>query len=301
MNEYQPQWNQLQSAWINKRFPQSMLLVNSFDCTFMDFVKHLTQLIFCKQNHGEPCLSCSDCQMVAVDGHPDVTWVKPEKSAGPIKIDQIRDLHNCVYLTPQRSKYRLIVIQAADQMNISAANSLLKILEEPASHTLFLLLAQQISTLLPTVLSRCQIMRFSPKNNSSMLNLLQLADQYSPNSDQALIMQQSEFILNGLIAVVEQNEHPSVIAAQWNQFELHVLLWFLYLIYAQIQMRQMNTSSIVGPAAEQLNRLGSLLNPVMIFMQIDKINILKRKISHNINVNQTLVLEDLLLALNKVL
>ncbi|HHF7374595.1 DNA polymerase III subunit [Legionella bozemanae] len=295
--EYQTQWNQMQAAWVSNRMPQSMLFVGSFDYAFMDFVKKLTQLVFCKKNENEPCFECADCRMVAHGEHPDVEWVKPEKSSGPIKIDQIRELQNDAYLTPQRSTHRFIVIESADRMNTAAANSLLKILEEPAPQTIFLLLAQQLSTLLPTILSRCQIIRFASHYDLSVINLLQLAEHYSPESEQVMIMKQSEFILDGLIAVIEQKEHPSVIAAQWSQFEFGALLWFLYLVYAQIQTMQINRSAAAGPAIHQLNHLMSLLNPIIIYSQIDKLNTLQRRLSHNMNVNQILALEDLLLGL----
>lgn len=294
---YQSQWKQIQSAWLSNRIPQSMLFVGSFNDAFIDFVKKLTQLLFCKRNTKEPCFECIDCQMVARGEHPDVEWIKPEKSGGPIKIDQIRELQSHAYLTPQRAVHRLIVIESADRMNTAAANSLLKILEEPAQQTIFLLLAQQLSTLLPTVLSRCQIVRFTSHDDFSVINLLQLAEHYPPESEQAMIVKQSEFILDGLIAVMEQKEHPSVIAAQWSQFELGALLWFLYLVYAQIQMMQIKTSAATGLAIRQLNYLMSLFNPIKIFSQIDKINTLRRKLSHNMNVNQTLALEDLLFGL----
>ena len=293
--KYQSQWNQIQSAWTNQRIAQAMLFVGAFDCAFMDFVKKLNQLIFCKKEENQPCFVCSDCRMVACSEHPDVEWVKPEKSGGAIKVDQIRELQNNAYLTPQRTKYRLIVIESADRMNLAAANALLKILEEPPPQTIFLLLAQQISTLLPTVLSRCQIIRFASYEDLFRTNYLQLAEYYPEESEQARIVKQSEFILDGLIAVIEQKEHPSRVAAQWNQFELGTLLWFLYLVYAQIQMMQIITPADTGPILPQMSCLMSLLNPIMIFSQIDRINTLQRKLSHNMNVNQTLALEDLLL------
>lgn len=134
---FQSQWKQIQSAWAHQRIPQSMLFVGSFDRPFLDFLKILTQLYLCKNEGSQPCFECIDCQMVANGEHPDVEWIKPEKIGGPIKIDQIRELQDYAYLTPQRTKYRLIVIESADRMNTSAANSLLKILEEPPQQTLF--------------------------------------------------------------------------------------------------------------------------------------------------------------------
>lgn len=293
MSIYQAQWDYLYSAWQQERHPQAMLFVGALNLELKDFIKQLTTFIFCKSNI-KPCNQCQDCQLVLQSEHPDIEWIKPEKSAGPIKIEQIRDLQNYSYLTPQRAKHRLIIIESADRMNIAAANALLKILEEPASHTLFLLLAQQLSTVLPTIISRCQMLRFTATANLFDGNLLALSEQYPPESEQAVILGQAEVILEGLIAVIEQREHPSVIAAQWIQFELNVFLWFFYLVYAQVYMMSIKKIRPEGPAKAQLEKLVTLLKPLNIFTKLDKINALQRKLSHNMNVNHTLALEDLL-------
>lgn len=295
MNVYQAQWDHLSSAWKQGRNPQSMLFVGGLDRTLADFTLQLSKLILCKNKTNdayEPCQVCLDCQMADRREHPDVIWIRPEKIGGPIKIDQIRELQNYSYLTPQRANQRLIGIESADRMNTAAANALLKILEEPAPHTIFLLMAQQLSTVLPTILSRCQVFRFLPQTDFT--NLLSLSEQYPEGSEQAMIMSQSESILDELIAVIERRAHPCVIAAQWKQYELSTLLWFFYLVYSQIQIMQVNKSLVTGPVTAHLNKLASLLNSTVIFSQIDKINTLQRKLSHNMNVNHTLVLEDLL-------
>ncbi|MFT4058436.1 MAG: DNA polymerase III subunit delta' C-terminal domain-containing protein [Legionella sp.] len=294
MNIYPEQWHYLHTAWSRRRNPQAMLFVGALDQALNDFILQFMQLIFCKNLNINACQQCADCQMVACVGHPDVQWIKPEKNGGPIKVDQIRELQHYSYLTPQRAAYRLIVIESAERMNSSAANALLKILEEPAPHTLFLLLANQISTVLPTVLSRCQILYFAPIMDLSTFNLTDLTAQYPPESGQAMVLNQSEAILNGLIAILENKEHPCVITAQWSQFDLSTLLWFFYLIYSQVQMILLQPGAMNTLVMPQLTRLASLMPPSKIFSQIDKINELQRKLSHNINVNHTLVLEDLL-------
>ncbi|VEB36187.1 DNA polymerase III, delta' subunit [Legionella sainthelensi] len=294
--KYLAQWNQIQLAWQKGRAPQGMLFVGSLDCALSEFIRKLSQFIFCKKEE-KPCGECSDCRMALCSEHPDLKWIKPEKKGGSIKVDAIRELHNYAYLTPQRANHRLIVIESAERMNISAANSLLKILEEPAQHILFLLVAQQLSTVLPTILSRCQIMHFASYVDLSTLNFLQLGARYPQESEQMAIINQAEFVLDGLISVIKEQTHPCIVAAQWSQFEINILLWFLYLVYSQIQIIQINGMINAGRATQQLQSLATLLSPVMIFAQIDRINALQRKLSHNINVNQTLALEDLLLAI----
>lgn len=309
MNLYQPQWEHLELAWRHGRLPQAMLFVGALDCALSEFIKNFMRLVFCKHNVTTsddamrdeptivPCMTCVDCHMVARAEHPDIEWIRPEKNSGPIKIDQIRELQNYSYLTPQRSSHRLIIIESAHRMNVSAGNALLKILEEPASHTLFLLIAQQLSTVLPTILSRCQLFRFSSPMDFSTINLLKLGERYPQDSEQMMIINHAESILEGLIAVLEKKAHPCVMAAQWIQFELNTLLWFFYLVYSQIQMMWINKSNAEGLATPQLHKLAELLNPIVIFSQIDKINLIQRKLNHNLNVNSTLVLEDLLMNL----
>jgi DNA polymerase-3 subunit delta' len=296
MINHSEQWKQLQTAVVNGRIPQSLLFVGSLHCALDQFVTKLMPLFLCA-NTIEPCLVCPDCQMSMRQEHPDVEWVKPEKSGGAIKIDQIRELQNSVYLTPQRSKYRLIVIDAADRMNNASANALLKILEEPAKHTIFILIAQQLSTVLPTILSRCQLMHFSLPHDLYINNLLKLGEHYSEESERTVLMSQAESILDNLIALIEKRQHPCLLANQWIKFDLVNLLWFLYLAYAQLQNMHVNKKPAQGLAYTQLNHLISLLDPLIIFDQIDKINTLLRKISHNIHVNHTLALENLLFSL----
>lgn len=294
---YQSQWEHLRLACEQGRNPQSMLFVGAMDRALLEFTTQFTMLILCKVSSANACQKCIDCHMVAQRQHPDVEWIRPEKAGGPIKIDQIRELQSYSYLTPQRAAHRLIIIESADRMNTAAANALLKVLEEPAAHTLFLLMAQQLSTVLPTILSRCQVFHFTPPMDLSATNLLTLGERYSEESEQALILQQAESILDGLIAVIEKKSHPCVVVPKWAEFELNTILWFLYLVYAQVQNMWINKPILTGPAVQQLQKLASLLNPLVIFSQIDKINLLRRKLSHNLNVNSTLVLEDLLLDL----
>lgn len=298
MNHYPAQWQALQSARTQGRSPQSMLFIGALDSALIELVTEWMHLIFCKSHESKPCHDCIDCHMVARKEHPDIEWIKPEKSGGPIKIDQIRELQSRSYLTPQRATQRLIVIESADRMNTAAANALLKILEEPAPHTLFLLLAQQISTVLPTVLSRCQVLRFSSATDTSVMNLLKIGEQYAAESEQAHILSQAETILEGLIAVLEKREHPCALVTQWTKLDLSVLLWFFYLVYAQVYMMQISKSHSTGIATNQFSKLATLLNPMIIFSQIDKINTLQRKLSHNMNVNQALALENLLFDLD---
>ncbi|HEJ6624823.1 TPA: DNA polymerase III subunit delta' [Legionella pneumophila] len=297
MITYQEQWQKMQMALAIRRIPQAMLFSGSLHCGLIEFTNQVIKLLLCKIKQNEPCLTCMDCQMIERFEHPDVEWIKPERSGGIIKIDQIRGLQSTAFLTPQRTNHKLIIIESAESMNIAASNALLKILEEPAQHTIFILLAQQIGNIPPTVLSRCQITQFAVFDELPCNNLLALGEYYTQELNSTMVFKHSESILEGLIAIIERREHPCTLAAQWIQHELSAFLWFLYLIYSQLQYMHLFRVAYSGTLTKQLNKLSSLLNPVMIFAQVDKINTLLRKLSHNMNMNHTLVLEDLLFSL----
>lgn len=284
----------LQKAYEQGRFPQAILCVGPLYNTIAAFSVQLSQLLLCSKRQKEPCGQCQDCQMVAQYEHPDMEWIKPEKNGGVIKIDQIRDLQQTVYLTPQRAAHRIIVIESADKMNTASANALLKILEEPAKHTVFVLIAQQLSTVLPTVLSRCQLFRFPPLDESYRHNLLLLAEQYSEGSPEQLLLQQAEAILDGFLAILEKKVHPCSLASKWASFDANTLWWFFYLLYAQLLQMHYSKIPPQGVACEQLIRLSSLLNPLLVFSQLDKISGVLRKLSRNLPCNNSLALEELL-------
>lgn len=94
--------------------------------------------------------------------HPlDTTWVRPEEASISIKVDQIRALQQVINQTSLYGGKKIAIIQLAEQMNVAASNALLKILEEPPGDSLVLLLTENLSLLLPTIVSRCQRWVFS--------------------------------------------------------------------------------------------------------------------------------------------
>lgn len=113
-----------------------------------------------RQIDAAPCGSCRSCRKIASGHHPDIVLIAP---SGPlIKIGQIRDLCRTLTMMPYEARLRVVVITDAQTMNPAASNALLKVLEEPPDRTILILTATQTSDLLPTIVSRCQQIRFSP-------------------------------------------------------------------------------------------------------------------------------------------
>ena len=108
----------------------------------------------------EPCGSCKSCRKIELDHHPDIIRLKPSGSI--IKIDQIRSTCHTLAMKPYEARWRLVIIFDAQTMNPSASNALLKVLEEPPGRTILILVAAHTADLLPTIVSRCQHIRFNP-------------------------------------------------------------------------------------------------------------------------------------------
>ncbi len=122
--------------------------------------KAIVYHLFCNISQDEPCGSCPNCQKLDKGLHPDLLLVEPEKRE--IKIGQIRALERELHFRPINAEYRVVVIKSAEKLNPEAGNALLKSLEEPPPYVLFFLLAENASRLLPTIVSRCQVVRFRP-------------------------------------------------------------------------------------------------------------------------------------------
>lgn len=99
---------------------------------------------------------------VASGGHADLRVVEPAGARGEIRVDAIRDAVRFLRLTPGESAWRVLVVDGADSMNPNAQNAALKLLEEPPPNVLVLLVAHRPSLLLPTVRSRCRMLRLAP-------------------------------------------------------------------------------------------------------------------------------------------
>lgn len=99
-------------------------------------------------------------QRVSKDSHPDVTWLRPTGAAG-ILVEQVEQrITQTIFQTPLEGYRRVVIIEAAETIREQVASKLLKILEEPPAFVHFILLTDRISAVLPTILSRCQLVRF---------------------------------------------------------------------------------------------------------------------------------------------
>ena len=116
----------------------------------------------CLSGTGLACNDCRSCRKINAKSHPDILCINLQKGKKIISISQIREMGLAISSKPNEAKFRMVLILNADLMNIQAQNALLKMLEEPPEKTFFILIANKISLLVPTIISRCRKIRFKP-------------------------------------------------------------------------------------------------------------------------------------------
>ena len=130
-----------------------------------------------------PCGRCPACRKAFSGNHPDIITVDdPEKKIVPVSL--IRDLQADAYIRPNEGQRKVYLIPRAQDMNENAQNALLKLIEEPPSYAVFLLLTDNAARLLPTVRSRCAELRLEPVPKQEALPWL--AAQFPQQSHEAL-------------------------------------------------------------------------------------------------------------------
>lgn len=132
----------------------------------------LAQALNCEKpiSAGVPCLICRTCKQIESMAHPDLTIIQAEDEGGTLKVDQIREIQRTLNLKPYQSNYRVAIFLRFHEANDSAANALLKTLEEAPAHAVLILTAENPEQLLPTINSRCEILRLRPLPIESITN-----------------------------------------------------------------------------------------------------------------------------------
>jgi len=111
---------------------------------------------------GIPCGQCRDCKQIEAAAHPDLTVIQADAEGGTLKVDQIREARKSLTLKPYMSKFRVAIFLRFQEANDNAANALLKTLEEAPSYAVLILTADNPEQLLPTIVSRCEVLRLRP-------------------------------------------------------------------------------------------------------------------------------------------
>ena len=179
--------NSLKTSIKNERLAHAYLFLGPAHTGKMTLALNLAQALNCS-SEDKPCGQCSSCHRILSGNHPDIAHISRADGSGSadgpqhknIIIDQIRQMQQSVILKPYEGGHRAIIIDGAEFMSEEAANALLKTLEEPPQNTIFILLATEEASLLPTILSRCQKVDFKPMPTESIKQVLINNRQLNP-------------------------------------------------------------------------------------------------------------------------
>jgi len=172
--EQEPTKSLLQKQLKRGELSHAYLLLGAEGTGKKDMALELAAASLCQSEGQETdsCGSCLSCEKIAHDNHPDVNFFAPPEDKKQMGIDTVRELRRRLALKPFAAMRRFFIIEEADHMTEQAANSLLKSLEEPPEYAVLLLLAKDESSLLPTILSRCQKLRLHSLSLESIVSLL---------------------------------------------------------------------------------------------------------------------------------
>ena len=127
--------------------------------------KLFAKALNCEEGVGHQCNKCSNCVEITEGSHPDVIEIDAASNNG---VEQVRDLIDKVNYLPLKGKYKVYIIDEVHMMTTNAFNALLKTLEEPPAHVIFILATTEPHNILPTILSRCQRYDFTKVNDSDI-------------------------------------------------------------------------------------------------------------------------------------
>ncbi|MFK8066723.1 MAG: DNA polymerase III subunit delta' [Gammaproteobacteria bacterium] len=313
------EWKQLQTMLSNDRLPHALLLAGLKGTGLLEFSNLFATSILCENPNesGESCLQCAGCKLIRAETHPDLLFISPEEEWKAIKIDQIRSLVKFTQLQSHTGKRKIIILHPAEAMNISAANGLLKTLEEPPGDTLILLVSHHASALPITIRSRCQKIKISA---SSMHVREWLIGKCDNNLIETVLasgcgplfldeIEHSEAVVADRLSLLSDLENitngqydPVEAAEQWSKLELgDTLFWLIKIVQDVIKLKLTGDANIKGNNLineDILKRIIKLVENIDIkgiFSFYDKLLEYQKLLSYNSSLKALTIMEDLTL------
>lgn len=171
----------------------------------IDMARAMAASLMCAD---KACGECHSCTLLKRETHPDFVIIEPEGSQGYV-IGQIRTLQHDMALAPSVARYKVYVIREADTFNAASGNAFLKTLEEPPPHVIIILLASNIKAVLPTIVSRCVVVRFKTLPQRDMLRILN-EKTGATESDALIALASTGSRLGSAAAFLESNTRRGV-------------------------------------------------------------------------------------------
>ena len=312
---HRSQWQQLNERRAQGRFPHALLLTGPEGVGKSHFARQFAQSLLCNGPlaTGQACGDCRACLLVRAGSHPDLSLVSPLEGKKSISVDQVRGVGHYLSPKPQYGRHKVVVVSPADSMNVNAANSLLKTLEEPNEGSVLILTTSRPAQLPATIRSRCQELRFGEvvqkeaapwlksqlEGDENPLTLLALAGgaplKALRMADKELVSLRKD-LFTGLERLAAQGADPISLANQWVKADTQRGLYWMYSwitdmvrLKATAAAPKISNEDMVQPLA----RLAAGASLQALLQQQERVVTVLRQEEQNLNLQ--LLLEDLLI------
>jgi DNA polymerase-3 subunit delta' len=315
----QDQWQQVSGMMQQQRLPHALIIGSVPGLGKLTFAKRLAAALLCQQPvNGNACGQCKSCQLLSANSHPDYKLMQPEEAGKAILVDQVRGIQHALATTAQQGGARVVVINGASDLNLNAANALLKQLEEPGDNSYFLLLHQWPKTVLPTVRSRCQLLDITMPTSEDAVSWLQqqLPDEDDSGNVAAKLLQLANGgplkalqlhaskahelrhqMLVQLTAILRGKQSVVEVAQSWHKQPLEQMLsWWIEWLNDLVKLKMTgSTEHLKNPdIVKLLQAVAQRSNIVATYTLLEKITQQLSYINQRRNLNTQLVCEELL-------
>jgi len=293
LSSYEKSWKKIIQ---NKKTPHAVLISGNRGIGKRSFAAWLASEHLDITKKYESCI-----YPFAVPSHADLKWISPNEGKRDISVDQIRQIIDDLTMSSYEGIGKVTVIEPVNKMNISSANSLLKILEEPPGNTLIILIADKMKNIPATIISRCQHIKIYPPNEDESREFI---NHIHPDANIAKIdpyilvspliyekqnnhSQNIESIIIDLKNMLNKKNSPLDIAAKLCAEDVEIFLdWFSYFVYS-LAKNDNKTN-------KQKNKFEEILKKIDIsnlFIYFDKINRIRNQPKGSFNFR--MILEEL--------
>lgn len=262
---HQQSWERFRIARQSDHLAHALLISGQEHTGKSDFANRMVKSLLCETSQSakthntkqtpkiDACNQCRSCKTFEADSNPDYLHIKLLEDKQQISIDQIRAMNAFLNLSRSFNAYQVVLISDAERMNQNAANSLLKSLEEPAENSVIILVTSQLSAMLPTIKSRCQMMHLPMPDKQQSIDWLQsqtgkLSEfkeelEISHNRPLAALkvddefIQKREMLLEDIVNVIQEKSAITEVAKKWQKHDREVLLdWQIGWLYQLLRM-----------------------------------------------------------------
>lgn len=270
---------------------------------------------------GIPCGKCRDCKQIEAMQHADLSIVQADSEGGTLKVDQIREARRLLSFKPYQANYRVVLFLRFQEANDNAANALLKTLEEAPSYAVLILTADNPEQLLPTIVSRCEVLRLRPMKIEDVQAALETRGLETGQAkliahisggrfgyalrlieNEALLEKREERLndLQSLISAsrVEKFAYADKLARDKESMRQAVLIWLSYWRDVMLRAAQADTPLVNVDRNVEIEEMAGRLDVSVARRAVSNFEDVLEKMERN--VNSRLLAEVLLLDLPKL-